>query len=347
MTGSSTLNERSQTILRQIISNYIVGGEPVGSRSIAKEHLENLSPATIRNVMADLEDMGYLHQPHTSAGRIPTDKGYRFFVDQLLQPTFMPDDPDFLDQYEIKNQNLEDVLATACETLSKSSNQTGLVMLPSFSQTLFKHIEFIKVGPNEILAAFISEMGILQNKIIPVEKEITQEKLSSISKYLNDEFSGKSLKSIQKELRRRIRNEKEHYNQLMNKAIELWSKTFSEEDEDGDLLVDGALNFLDHREFTVDLGKMKAIIKTIEEKTKLIKLLDSCLEHDGMTIIIGKESDDEDIQGCSLVAQNYGFGDEKIGSMAVFGPKRMDYGKVIAIVNNTAKAVSKLLSDKK
>lgn len=344
MIHSEALNDRSRAILRQVVSHYISSGGPVGSRSVARRHAEQLSSATIRNVMSDLEEMGYLQQPHTSAGRVPTDKGYRFFVDQLVQPYSLPEDPGFLDQYVKSNSTLEGVLANACENLSKNSNQTGLVMLPGFSQMLFRHIEFVRVGKNEMLAAFISEMGILQNKIIPIEGEMTQEKLSSISKYLNEEFSGKSLKTIQHELVFRIKSEREHYDQLMNKAVELWSKTFSEEDKIGELLVDGATNFLDHPDFAVDLEKMKAIIKTIEDKTKLVKLLDTCLKQDGMTVIIGEESHDEDIQGCSLVAENYRLGGQKMGTMAVFGPKRMDYERVIAVVNHTAKTVSKLLS---
>lgn len=346
MTDNSTLNERSRAILKEVISLYIADGEPVGSRSISKKHTEKLSPATIRNVMSDLEEIGYLRQPHTSSGRVPTDKGYRFFVDHLLQPPFAAEETDFAENYDFKQLTLEEILATACETLSKTSHQTGLVMFPGFSQMLFRHIEFVKVSPNEALAAFISEMGVLQNKIIPIDKEMTQERLSSISKYLNDEFSGKSIKTIRRELLRRIRSEKERYNQLMKKAIELWSQTFAEENEAADLLVEGSLNFLDYPDFVADMDKMKIIIKTVEEKTKLIKLLDLCLRHDGMTIIIGEENHEKEIQECSLVAQNYRLGTEKLGAIAVLGPKRMDYQKIIAIVNNTAKTVSKLLSQR-
>lgn len=347
MSEKTKLNKRSETILEEIICDYIANGEPVGSRSIAKKHFENLSPATIRNVMSDLEDLGFLNQPHTSAGRIPTDKGYRYFVDQILNASLPKKELGSLEKLEIKNNSMEDVLADACGVLSKSSHQTGLVMLPSFSQMLFKHIEFIKVGKNEALAAFISEMGVLQNKIIPIDEDMTAEKLKSISKYLNDEFSGKSLKGIQKELLFRIKNAREHYNQLMTKAMELMNRAISGEDsEDNELIVDGALNLLDFPDLAADLEKIKSIIKTVEDKTKLISLLDSCLEQDGMTIIIGKEWNNEDIQECSLVAQNYGLGSDKMGTLAVLGPKRMDYQKIIGIVNNTAKTVSKLLSDR-
>ncbi|MBI4389951.1 MAG: heat-inducible transcription repressor HrcA [Nitrospinae bacterium] len=346
------LGERGKAILMEIISDYIATAEPVGSRAIAKKHFENLSPATIRNVMSDLEDLGYLRQPHASAGRVPTDKGYRYFVDHIPPGPLAADESGIIREYydqELKDQPLEEVLESACNILSKTSNQTGLVMIPSFSHMLFKHIEFVKVGKNEALAVFISELGVLQNKIIPVEEDFSQEKLTSISNYLNGEFKNKPIKWIRSEILRRAKFEKEHYDQLMKKAVELWTTTFDDhdKDKDADLLVNGIVNFFDQPEFSADLEAIKVLFKAVEEKSKLVKLLDLCLEHDGMTIIIGEESEEKEMRGCSLIAQNYRLGDEKAGTMAIFGPKRMDYQKMIAIVNDTAKTVTKLLSERK
>ncbi|MEE9257945.1 MAG: heat-inducible transcriptional repressor HrcA [Nitrospinaceae bacterium] len=348
-TENLELDGRSKAVLLEVVDHYIQKAEPVGSRSVSKTHVEKLSPATIRNVMSDLEDLGYLHQPHTSAGRVPTDKGYRYFVNQIIQPGNSISDiklpPDNYDYGT--NKNLEDVLENACGILSRNSNQTGLVMLPSFSNTMFKHIQFVKVGNHEALAVFYSEMGILQNKIIPIGKEMSQDQLTSISNYLNQEFSGKTIKVIRRELVHRIRNEKAHYNQLMKKAMEFSARVFEDEQENHDLLVEGALNLLEHPEFTADIQSMKALLKTLEEKTKLIGLLDRCLQHDGITVFIGEESSEEEMQGCSLVAENYGMNDEKMGTVAIFGPKRMDYKKMISIVDHTAKMISKLLSERK
>ncbi len=339
------LDERKKSVLLDVVNDYIQKAEPVGSRSISKIHAEKLSPATIRNVMSDLEDMGYLRQPHTSAGRVPTDQGYQFYVDQLLNPQ------NFLEELEDQtcdygNGNPQNVLETACSLLSKNTNQTGLVMLPAFSHTLFKHIEFIKVASGQALAVFYSDLGVLQNKIIPLEKEITQEQLTSISNYLNEEFSGKTIQSISKEILFRFKNERDHYDQLMKKALDLSTRLFAEDIEESSLLVKGALNLLDHPEFTGDLEKIKGLLITLEEKSKLVKLLDRCLKHDGMTILIGEANLDEEMEGCSLIAQNYQMGEEKLGSLAIFGPKRMDYKKIIGIVNQTAKTVSTLLSKK-
>ena len=341
------LDERRKSVLLEVVNDYIQKAEPVGSRSISKIHAEKLSPATIRNVMSDLEEMGYLRQPHTSAGRVPTDQGYQFYVDQLLNPqNFLEGLDDQISDYGNGNQNLQEVLETACGLLSKSTHQTGLVMLPAFSHTLFKHIEFIKVASEKALAVFYSDLGVLQNKIIPLEKDMTQEQLTSISNYLNEEFSGKTIQSIRKEILFRLKNERDHYDQLMKKALDLSTRLFAEDIEESSLLVEGALNLLDHPEFTADLDKIKGLLITLEEKSKLIKLLDRCLKQDGMTILIGEENLDEEMEGCSLIAQNYQKGGEKLGSLAIFGPKRMDYKKIIAIVNQTAKTVSTLISKK-
>jgi len=341
------LDERSETILLKIIEEYIENAGPVGSRSLSKKHKEALSPATIRNVMADLEDMGYLQQPHTSAGRIPTDKGYRYFVDKLLQPqSFLAEVKTLTHGFDPSHRsNLQKVLEDACGVLSQNTHQAGLVMLPSFSNMLFKHIEFVKVGKNEALAVFFSEMGVLQNKVVQVEPETSQEELTSISNYLNDEFSGKSICWIREELLHRLKNENEHYNQLMKKAMRLSSNLLFDNNDDSSLLVDGALNFFDQPEFTADVKQIQTLLTTLEEKTKLIKLLDLCLQQDGTTVLIGQENPDEEMSNCSLIARNYQWGEKDIGTLAIFGPKRMDYKKAITIVNRTAKTVSNLLSE--
>ena len=346
--NSTVLDERSKSVLLAIIDKYIESAEPVGSRTVAKIHPEHLSSATIRNAMSDLEDNGFVSQPHTSAGRIPTDKGYRFYVDHLLRPQNFLMEAENLStaqnlDYASGKTNLQSVLENACNSLSTVSQQTGLVMLPSFSTTCFKHIEFTKVAPQAALAVFFSEQGILQNKILPVESDMTQDQLTSISNYLNDKFSGKPIKWIRKELLNRLRLEKQHYNQLARKAHDLSSVLF--EDTNNELLVQGALNLLDQPEFNEDIGKIKSLLKTLEEKTKLVNLLDLCLDHEGMTILIGEERLQEEMANCSLIAQNYELGTEKVGTLAVFGSKRMDYKKIISIVNHTAQRVSKLISE--
>ena len=344
------LDERNKAVLLAVIDKYIETAEPVGSRTVAKIHPEHLSSATLRNTMAELEERGFLSQPHKSAGRIPTDKGYRFYVDHLLRPQNFLMTAEVLSEvheheYPPEQQNLQGLLEKVCENLSKDSQQTGLVMLPNFSSACFKHIEFTKVAPQAALAVFFSDQGILQNKVLPIDADMTQDQLTSISNYLNSEFSRKPIKVILRELLKRLKMEKEHYNHLASKAHALSTALFSEKKENSELIVEGALNFLDQPEFTEDISQIKALLIALEEKTKLINLLDLCLHHDGMTILIGEENLQEEMGNCSLIAQNYQLGNENVGTLAVFGSKRMDYKRVISIVSRTAKIVSKLISE--
>lgn len=338
------LDPRSRTILLETVRDYVETAEPVGSRTLSKKLPDKLSSATIRNVMADLEDMGYLQQPHTSAGRVPTDRGYRYFVNQLLKSEAKPAS---LSRFtgDIEQESLEDVLESACSFLSTNTHQAGLVMLPNFWNLSLKQIQFVAAGPNKVLAVFVSQMGVLQNKMLEVKEAFTQDKLNSISNYLNQEFAGRSLQAIRKELIHRNRNEKERYKQLMKKASELWTQMFPETGN-AELLVDGLINLLDQPEFSADVDKMKALMKTLEEKEKLIQLLDLCLHEDGLTILIGQEDLKRELEGYSLIAHNYQLDDEKVGTLAIFGPKRMNYEQVIGIVNSTASNVSDFLSKK-
>jgi heat-inducible transcriptional repressor len=340
------LDERSRTILLETINDFVVTAEPVGSRTLSKKLEKRLSPATIRNVMADLEELGYLYQPHTSAGRVPTDMGYR---NQIIQGQKLhPVTPLFGDTQPYQNTGtLEEVLGSACSLLSQNSHQTALVMIPGFWNLSLKHIEFMRIEGKRVLAVFISEMGVVKKKVVRLKEEIPQDNLAALAAYLNDEFAGQSLNDIQAELRHRMQTEREHHDQLMKKANELWCGMFADDDEEGELLIEGVVNMLDQPEFSADLENMKKLMKTVEEKNKLIKLLDLCMKQDGLSIIIGEENAEEEMRAGSLVAQSYRLDDQSIGTLAVFGPKRMDYQKIIGIVNSTANNVSEFLSNKK
>ncbi|CAI2718780.1 heat-inducible transcriptional repressor HrcA [Nitrospina watsonii] len=337
------LDDRSRTILMETVSNYIATAEPVGSRTISHNLQQRLSPATVRNVMADLEEMGHLHQPHTSAGRVPTDQGYRFFVNELLQIQIQNPAPLTGFPHDLKNRSLDEILESACSFLSTCSHQAGLVMVPSFWDLALKNIQFIHLTSGKLLAVFESQMGVLQNKIIETGEAMSQDHLNSVANYLNREFGGRSLKTIRQELLHRKKNEKERYNELMKQASQLWSEMFPDE-QNAELLIDGLINLLDQPEFSENVEKMKRLMKTVEEKAKLVKLLDQCMIEDGLTILIGEENLEQEMEGFSLIAQNYRMGGEKLGTLAVFGPKRMDYQKMIGIVNSTATNVSEFLS---
>jgi heat-inducible transcriptional repressor len=343
------LDDRSRTILLETINDFVATAEPVGSRTLSKKLSKRLSPATIRNVMADLEDLGYLYQPHTSAGRVPTDRGYRYFVNQILNAQKLETvAPIVSDAHSYRNtETLEEVLGSACSLLSQNSHQTGLVMTLGFWNLSLKHIEFIRIEGKRVLAVFISEMGMVKKKVVRLREEVSQDSLVALAAYLNEEFTGCSLNSIRAELHHRMQTEKEHHGQLMKKANELWNRMFTDEEEDGELLIEGVVNMLDQPEFSADLENMKKLMKTVEEKNKLIKLLDLCMKQNGLSIIIGEENAEEEMQAGSLIAQSYRLDDQNIGTLAIFGPKRMDYRKIIGIVNSTANNVSQILSSKR
>ena len=343
------LDDRSRTILLETINDFVATAEPVGSRTVSKKLSKRLSPATIRNVMADLEELGYLYQPHTSAGRVPTDRGYRYFVNQILQAQkLQPVAPVVNEPPSYSgNETLEEVLGSACSLLSENSHQTGLVMSLGFWNLALKHIEFIRIEGKRVLAVFISEMGVVKKKVVRLKEDVSQDNLSALAAYLNEEFAGDSLNSIQSELRRRMQTEKDHHDQLMKKASDLWSRMFTDNEENGELLIEGMAHMLDQPEFSADLENMKKLMKTVEEKNKLIKLLDLCMKQNGLSIIIGEENAEEEMQSGSLIAQSYRLDDQNIGTLAIFGPKRMDYRKIIGIVDSTANSVSQILSSKR
>ncbi|MCF8723956.1 heat-inducible transcriptional repressor [Nitrospina gracilis] len=342
---STRIDDRSRTILMETVSNYITTAEPVGSGTISRNLEQRLSPATIRHVMADLEEMGFLHQPHTSAGRVPTDQGYRFFVNELLQIQIQNPAPLAAFPRDLQQHSLDEILESACSFLSTCSHQAGLVMVPSFWDLALKNIQFIHLTSGKLLAVFESQMGMLQNKIIETGEALSQDRLNAVSNYLNREFGGRSLKAIRQELQHRKKNERARYNELVKRASELWVQMFPDE-HNAELLIDGLINLLDQPEFSENVEKMKRLMKTVEEKAKLIRLLDQCMLEDGLTVLIGEENPDEDLEGFSLIAQNYRMGEEKLGTLAVFGPKRMDYQKMIGIVNSTADNVSEFLTNK-
>src|SRR3990172_3077344 len=342
------LSERNRAILMALVDSHIATAESVGSRTISKKYTLGLSPATIRNTMADLEEMGLLTQPHTSAGRMPTDRAYRIYVDNLVNiPPLSKAETDQIDRRLKENLNeLEQIMETTSRMLSAISRQAGLVFLPKLSISVFKHIEFIRMRADQALVIFVTESGLVHNKIIELDEDISQDKLESISHYLNHEFAGMTLREIRHKVEKMMRKEKEEYDNLLKKAIQLSKRTFSEQTGlEGEIYLGGTVNILDQPEFASNIEKMKAIFTAFEEKSNLIKLLDKCMEEEGVRILIRSESMVEEMQDCSLVTHTYKYGNKTVGTLGIIGPKRMEYPRIIAIVDYTANAVSRLLSN--
>lgn len=343
------VGERQQKVLLAVICEYIATAEPVGSRTIARKYGFNLSSATIRNIMADLEDMGLLVQPHTSAGRIPTDQGLRFYVDQLDKSMRAVDSPETssIRQVLSAESELGDVMKKTSQLLSSLSNQAGIVLSPSLRTMVCRHIDFIKLSPCRVLAIFISESGVVQKRVIRLEEDITQDMLDKISRLLTSELMGLSVLAIRRKLVKIMETDKARFDALLLRAVKLSQEFFSEVSDESELYLGGTLNMMNQPEFA-DLDKMKALFKTFEEKRLLITILDKCLEDDEehVRVIIGNETTLADMQDLGFVISSYKYGNRALGVIGIIGPKRMNYMQVIPIVDYTAKTVSRLLTDR-
>jgi heat-inducible transcriptional repressor len=336
------LSERSKHILEAIIEEYIRTAEPVGSRAISRRHGLTLSPATIRNVMADLEDLDFLASPHTSAGRIPTDKAFRFYVDSLLTVGTIDREQEELiqRQYRLYGKDVGEIFKETSRILSSLSHYMGIVVTPRFTTTMFRHIEFIKLGGRRILAILVSKSGIVQNKIIEADEDLSSEDMVRMSNYLNNLLKGLSIAELRSRILREMQDEKVRYDEMLAKALKLSEQTL---DENGtEVFIEGRVNILEQPEFA-DVGKMREVFRAFEEKGQLISLLDRCMESEGVHIFIGAENYMHHLESMSVITAPYMSGKETVGVLGVIGPTRMGYDRVIPIVDYTAKVLSKLL----
>jgi len=337
------LNERSRKILEAIIEDYIDSAEPIGSRAVTRRHSLGLSPATVRNVMADLEEMGYICSPHTSAGRVPTELGYRFYIDSLLQVRQLSqvEQLQIERHHQLRGLRTEELLREAGKILSSISHYTGIVMAPRFNATVFRHIEFIRLSQGRLLVVFVTEAGLVQNKIIETAEELSPAELEQMSNYLNRTLTGMTIQQVKARIVEEMAREKALYGKLMQRALQFSREALQGESE-GEVFIEGASNILEQPEFA-DLERMKRLFRTFEQKSQLVELLDKSQKADGVQIFIGSESENREIAGCSLVTSTYSSRRGTIGTLGVIGPVRMPYSMVIPVVDYTARLVSQML----
>jgi len=336
------LSERSKQILEAIIEDYIVTAEPVGSRTVTRRHGLSLSPATVRNVMADLEEMGYLVAPHTSAGRVPTDKAYRFYVDSLLQVNRIgrASQQAIQDRYSLTGRDVGAVLKQTSRMLSSMSHYLGIVLAPQFNTNIFRQIEFVKLGGKRLLAILVAQNGTVQNKIVETEDELGSADLVRMANYLNELLEGLTISQVKQRILAEMQNDKTRYDKLLARALELSEQTLA--GVSSEVFIEGQSNIFEQPEFA-DAARMKEIFRAFEEKSQLVTLLDRSLAAEGIQIFIGAETHLSQMEGMSLVTSTYMTGKHTLGVLGVIGPTRMGYAKVIPIVDYTAQLVSKLL----
>ncbi|MBI4965972.1 MAG: heat-inducible transcription repressor HrcA [Desulfomonile tiedjei] len=337
------LGKREERILRAIIVEYIATGEPVGSRTLSRDDDIGLSAASIRNVMSDLTEAGYITQPHVSAGRVPTDQGYRFYVDSLVQPEPLdvPQQVAIRSLIEGAGLDVRDVLRQSSSILAAFSKQAGVVIaLPAAEQT-FKTIDLIKVADDKILVVLVSMSGFLQNKMIFDEDNIGQETLERYGRVLNDMLKDLDLRQAREKIEQELAREKTRVDAMLAKALRLGHIILSQH-VTRDIFIEGQTNIIDEPEFA-DIETLKAVLLTFEEKSNLLKILDKTLEARGIQILIGSEHGLGEIQSCAIVAYPIRTEETILGSIGVIGPKRMNYQRVVPIVNTTARILTRLM----
>ena len=340
------MEERNKQILTSVINEYVLTAEPVGSRKLAKKYNINLSSATIRNVMSDLEDMGLLHQPHTSAGRIPTEKALRFYVNSVLKVKDLKlrEKDRIRKRYQFSELEASDIIKQTSEVLSVLSHQMSIISAPKIIGTVLKHIEFIKISTNRILVIFVSQSGFVQNRIVEDKEDISQDELDKYTNYLGDILVGISLEEVREKLDEEMQKEKITYDQLLSKALQLSKKALAEELEP-ELYLGGKINLLESPEFS-EVGRMKTLLQALEEKNLLLTLLDKTMDAEGVQIFIGSEVQLSDMQTLSIITSPYRQGKNVVGALGIIGPTRMDYLNLIPIVEYSAQLVTEFLNAK-
>jgi heat-inducible transcriptional repressor len=343
------LSDRAQQLLRALIENYIRDGQPVGSRVLSRDSGLQLSSATIRNVMADLEEWGFVASPHTSAGRVPTDKGYRFFVDTLLQVQPL-DGAAVLEirrQFDGTHDSNKALVAAASQLLSSVTHLAGVVTLPRTPVTATKQIEFVALSENRVLVVLVFDHHEVQNRIIQLERHYNSEELKRASNYLNEQLRGRTLAELRVELLRQLRETREDMNQIMLDAITVAQRMFAEGEKDRvEYVIAGETNLMGVAELS-SVEKLRRLFEAFNEQRDVLHLLDHSLGADGVQIFIGHESGYTILDDCSVVTAPYSSGDSVAGVLGVIGPTRMAYERVIPIVDMTAKLLGAALNSRR
>jgi heat-inducible transcriptional repressor len=348
-TSDDPLNERAQQLLKLLVEHYIRDGQPVGSRTLSRDLGLNLSAATIRNVMADLEELGFVSSPHTSAGRVPTDKGYRFFVDTLLR--FEPLESEKIAAIQMRLGELSNdpkaLVAAASQMLSSVTRLAGVVTLPRQSHAALSQIEFVPLSDNRVLAILVVNDREVQNRILQLDRYYGADELRRASNYLTHEFRGKELSTVREHLLGQLKETRENLNQVMLDAIRLAQQVVNAPTAGGrmEYVIAGETNLMGFAELS-NVEKLRRLFEAFTQQRDILHLLDQSLRAEGVQIFIGQESGYTILDDCSIVTAPYTLDQEVVGVLGVIGPTRMAYERVIPIVDVTAKLLGSALNSR-
>jgi heat-inducible transcriptional repressor len=344
------LNERAQHLLKALVERYIRDGQPVGSRILARDSRLDLSSASVRNVMADLEDLGFVCSPHTSAGRVPTIKGYRFFVDTLLtvKPLRSREVARMRQSIERPVTDSRALIQAASATLSGLTHMAGVVSAPRRDHTELRHIEFLAMSEQRVLAVMVFSDNEVQNRVLPVDRPYNASELQEASNFLNAKLAGQDLHRVRADLLSELKSTERTMTEAMRRAVTLAEHALEEPatDDAEAMFVAGQTNLMDFAELS-DVPKLRGLFEAFNTKRDLLHLLDRCVSADGVQIFIGEESGYRVLDECSVVTAPYSVDDEVVGVLGVIGPTRMAYERVIPIVDVTAKLLGAALNSKR
>jgi len=347
-TERSDLDARSREVLREVVLNYVRNGEPVSSRLLSKSRSFELSPATLRNVMADLEDSGFLVQPHTSAGRIPTDLGYRFFVDVLMHRRQITPE-----ERQLVQANLETVVpdqsaffGAVSRVLSSLSEQVAVVLAPTPSTAIVRSLHFVRVGEKRFLAVLVSDQGLVDHRLVVHDEDYGQPELDRLSNLLSEEFAGVNLFQMRERVVRAMAETHRQYEEVLARMLPLADRTLDQEAEatTSSIFVEGTAHMLDKPEFA-DIEQMRRLFEAFEDKARLVGLLAGCIDSKKSRIVIGSESPFTGDMDLSVVVTRYGAAGHGRGSIGIVGPRRMDYSRLLPLVEFLGTYLGNRMSD--
>lgn len=339
------LNERTQHLLRTLVERYIRDGQPVGSRTLARDAGLDLSAATVRNVMADLEEMGYLHSPHTSAGRVPTVRGYRLFIDALLR--LKPLEPE---EIALLRRGIDqpardgaELARSVSDLLSGVTHLASVVMLPRRKVVTLRQVEFLSLTDNRVLAILVLNNQEVQNRIIQTQRPYSPAELQQAAHYLNQQFTGQDIGQVRESLLRDLRETRDSLDRLMQTVVEMAEQTFAASADDDDYVVAGQTQLMQYADLS-NLETLRHLFEAFHQKRDLLHLFDQCLRAEGVQIFIGEESGFEALESCSVITAPYSAQGQVLGVLGVIGPTRMAYDRVIPVVDVTARLLAAALN---
>ena len=339
------LSPRDREILKDVVHQFILSGEPVSSRAVARASQHGLSAATIRNVMADLAEMGLLDQPHTSAGRVPTGSGFHLYIESLMETRDLPDEERRQIEGELagSSSDTERLIGTTTQLLSSLSGQIGIVVTPAFGDTVLQAVDFVPLSGRRVLCVVVSKAGFVENKLVETEEELGREELVRISNYLTESFRGQTLRTIRERLLALMREERAEVDLLLARAIQLAGQGLAGGEEPG-LKIEGTTSLIGQPGIG-DVERVRRLLDAFADRQSLVALLSQCLDGNGVRVLIGEDSDVTSDLGLTLVARAYGSEGKTRGTLGILGPARMPYERIIPLVDYLGESLGRALEE--